>query len=42
MPVHRLQSPFQHWFRGLMVEILAFVAFVLVVFALAVVVSLVL
>jgi hypothetical protein len=42
MPVHRLQSPFQHWFRGLLVEILAFVLFVFAVFALSVAVSLVL
>ena len=42
MPVHRLQSPFQHWLRGLIAEVLAFSLFVLVVFLLSVAVSLVL
>jgi hypothetical protein len=42
MPVHRLQSPFQHWFRGLVAEVLAFALFVLVVFLLSVAISLVL
>jgi hypothetical protein len=42
MPVHRLQSPFQHWFRGLLAEVLAFALFIFVVFALSVAVSLVL
>ena len=41
MPVHRLQSPFQHWFRGLAAEILAFALFVLVAFLFSVLVSLV-
>jgi len=42
MPVHRLQSPFQHWFRGLLTEVIVFALFVLVVFGLSVAVSLVL
>ena len=42
MPVHRLQSPFQHWLRGLIAEILTFVIFILAVFAISVIVSLVL
>jgi len=42
MPVHRLQSPFQHWLRGLIAEILTFVLFILAVFVISVIVSLVL
>jgi hypothetical protein len=42
MPVHRLQSPFQHWFRGLIAEVIAFALFVFAVFLVAVAVSLVL
>ncbi len=42
MPVHRLQNPFQHWLRGLIAEVATFVVFILAVFAISVVVSLVL
>ena len=31
MQVHRLQSPFKHWVRGLLAELLAFGAFILFV-----------
>jgi len=42
MPVHRLQNPFEHWFRGLFAEVLAFALFVLAVFLITIAVSLVL
>ena len=42
MPVHRLQSPFQHWLRGLIAEVVTFVLFILAVFLVAVVATLVL
>lgn len=37
--VHQLQNPFQHWFRGLLAEVIALVLFVLGLFALAFLVS---
>lgn len=41
MPVHRLQNPFEHWLLGLIAEVATFLAFILVVSALAALVMLV-
>lgn len=35
MAVHRLQSPFQHWFRGLLLEIVALALYLGSLFGLA-------
>ncbi len=39
MPIHRLQSPFQHWLSGLIAEVATFAAFILAMFLISILVS---